>query len=61
MKQEFLQETTKDWKADYRVPNHTYIMEGSKCVGYIPEGTELVEMFNESFILNKKGRTFKKV
>jgi hypothetical protein len=56
----FLKETTADWKADYRVPNHTYIMNGTSCVGYVKEGTTEKIMFSKpSSQFNRKGRTFK--
>jgi len=58
----FLKETTVWDKVDYRVPNHTYAFEGSKCVGYIKEGTTELLMFNKPSVhFNKKGRTFKEV
>jgi len=58
----YLKETT-DWSdAQARIPNHTYIFDGSSCVGYIKEGTTKEIMFNKpSRIFSKKGRTFKEV
>lgn len=57
----YLKETTVEWKEGV-VPLHTYIFEGSKCVGYIREG------FTEPFFFktpwkhfDKRKRTFKDV
>lgn len=41
----YFREVTSDWKCEYRVPNHTYIFDGSSCVGYIKEGTTEEIMF----------------
>ena len=61
MKFSYLKETTK-FDVDYNVPMHTYIMQGSKCVGYIKEGTEEKIMFNKPSVqFSKKGRTFVEV
>lgn len=40
----FLKEKT-DWKCGYKVPNHTYILKGTQCVGYIKEGSGEKVMF----------------
>ncbi len=55
----YLQEITKDWNCDYRVPNHTYIMFGSKCAGYIKEGTTKQIMFFKPMMFDKRKRKFK--
>jgi len=58
----YLKEITDDWKVDYRVPSHTYIFDGSACVGYIKEGTTEKVMFNKpSRQFNKRGRKFVEV
>jgi hypothetical protein len=59
----YLKETTTDWKADFRVPCHTYIFEGrdTRCVGYIKEGTTEEIMFSKPQRFDKRGRTFKEV
>jgi len=57
----YIQETTKTWKADFKVPNHTYIMLGSRCAGYIIEGTTKEIMFSKAQYFDKKGRTFKDI
>lgn len=58
----YLQETT-DWSdADCRVPNHIYIFDGDKCVGYIKEGTNVISMFKKpSTNFSKRGRKFTKL
>ena len=61
MKYSYLKETT-DYDVEYRVPMHTYIMMGSRCVGYIKEGTSTEVMFSKpSTQFNKRGRTFVEV
>lgn len=61
MKFSFLKETTK-YDVEYRVPMHTYIMMGSKCYGYIKEGTTERIMFSKPSVqFSKKGRTFVEV
>lgn len=57
---EILQEITV-WKTDYRVPNHTYILDGSKMVGFIPEGTTEPTMFQSPQTFSRTGRKFTKV
>lgn len=62
MARQYLKETTSDWKTDYRVPCHTYIFEGAKCVGYIKEGTTEELMFSKpSTQFDKARRKFKDV
>lgn len=58
----YLQEIT-DWSnSEVRIPNHTYIFDGSNCVGYIKEGTTTPYMFKKpSRIFSKKGRSFKEI
>ena len=58
---QILKETTKDWKCDYRVPCHTYVLDGIKAVAYIKEGTSEVIEFPKPMYFKKTGRTFKKV
>ena len=57
---EFLKETTV-WKTDYRVPSHTYIVDGAKAIGYIPEGQDAPVMFRAPQSFSKTGRKFTKV
>ena len=62
MAYQYLQETTSDWKVDYRVPCHIYIMDGAKNVGYIKEGTNEVLMYSKpSAQFSKTRRKFKKL
>lgn len=50
----YLKEVTVWDKVEYNVPNHTYIFDGSKCVGYIKEGT------TEKIIWDKPSKQFDK-
>lgn len=57
----YLKETT-EYTAGYRVPLHTYIFDGSACVGYIKEGTTEKIMFkNPLKQFSKTRRKFKEV
>ena len=60
----YLQETTDDWKCDYTVPNHTYIVEdgrSGRLLGYVKEGTVDKIMFSKPFPFDRKNRTFKEL
>lgn len=58
----YMKETTSDWKVDFRVPCHTYIMDKNRCVGYIKEGTTEEIMFNKpSSKFDQRNRTFEEV
>ncbi len=57
---EILRETTV-WSTGYKVPNHTYILDGSKLVGYIQEGKTEPFMFKIPQSFSKSGRKFEKV
>jgi hypothetical protein len=58
---EILKETT-NWK----YPNHTYFVDGTKLIGYIPQGNTKYDGIKDKPILfdpplknfNKRGRTF---
>lgn len=56
----YLKEIT-DW-SPLKVMNHTYIFDGSVCVGYIKEGTSEKTFFkNPSKLFSKTRRKFKDV
>ena len=60
----YLQETTDDWKCDYRIPNHTYIVEdgrSGRLLGYIKEGRTEAIMFSKPYPFDRKNRTFKEL
>lgn len=57
---EVLRETTK-WKAGYHVPNHSYILDGSKILGYIPEGSDQPFIFSKPQSFSRSGRKFEKI
>lgn len=56
----YLQETTV-WDTEYPMPNHIYILERNKCIGYILAGTKKKIMFDKPMFFDKRGRTFKQV
>lgn len=56
-----LQETTK-WNDN--TPNHIYILDNAnsfKAKGYIPQGEQKPVIFTVPIMLDRRGRTFKKV
>jgi hypothetical protein len=59
----YLKEITSDYKTEYRVPLHTYIvMPNGWCAGYIKEGTtEEIIFKNPSKAFSKSRRKFKDV
>jgi hypothetical protein len=60
----YMQEITDDWKCDYNVPNHIYILEkgrGGRLLGYIKEGTTKKIMFDKPFPFFIKNRKFKEL
>jgi hypothetical protein len=58
---EVIKELTDDWKTDYRVPCHTYVLnKGGKCVGYRRESGE-INVFAKPLAFDKKRRKFEKV
>lgn len=57
----YMQETTSDWKTEYRVPSHTYLLQNTKCVGYIKEGTQEITYFKKPMFFDKRGRKFKEL
>ncbi len=58
----YMHETTSDWTTDFKMPGHIYILEGTTCVGYIKQGTEVETMFNHPLkSFDKRKRTFKEL
>lgn len=60
----FLKEITDDWKCDFNVPNHTYIVEdgrGGRLLGYIKAGYSEPLMFSKPFPFDRKNRKFKEL
>lgn len=51
-----IQETTV-WKSDIQ-PNHTYLMDGSKAVAYIPKGSSKIITLTKPLSIDRRGRTF---
>lgn len=58
----YLKETT-DWSkvTEVNIPNHTYMVEGTRVLGYIKENDSEEIMFSKPLPFNKKGRTFSEV
>jgi hypothetical protein len=57
----YMKEVT-EWDTDYRVPQHIYIMDNKKCIGYIKEGTTEQLMFKKPSVnFNTRYRKFKEV
>ncbi len=50
-----------DWNVDYHIPDHTYIVNGSKefCYGYIKEGETKPTMFKQRLPFSTSRRKFK--
>jgi hypothetical protein len=59
---EILKEVT-EWQSDYRVPNHTYLLDGKgNIIAYLPEtGGDIILSKSQSIKLNKRYRKFVKV
>jgi len=58
----YMRETT-DWSevTEINIPNHTYIVEGSKLIGYIKQGETKEIMFSKGLPFTTRGRTFEKL
>jgi len=57
---QILKETT-DWSnAGYNVPNHTYVLNGDRCIGMVQDNG-IMQKFHRPCKFYKKNRTFKKV
>jgi hypothetical protein len=57
---EVIKEVT-DWKVDYRQPNHTYLMQGEKAIGYQKWHEGLPIYYTTKQKLDKRGRKFIKI
>ena len=42
-------------------PNHTYLLEGNKCIAYIPEGSKDPHYFKQPLTFDLRGRKFKEL
>ena len=56
-----LKEITDDWKCTYHVPNHYYILEGTRAIGYIKENTKTPIIFSKPIFFDKRKRKFVKL
>lgn len=57
---EVIQEVT-EWKVDYRQPNHVYLMNGEKTIGYQRWGQGEPIYYTTKQKLDKRGRKFIKI
>jgi hypothetical protein len=57
----YMQETTDNWNTEYRVPCHIYLLQNARCIGYIREGTDEIQMFKKPSNFDKRGRKFKEL
>ena len=60
----YLKEITDDWKTDFRVPCHIYIVEdgrSGRMLGYIKEGTTTPIMNSKPMPFDRKNRKFKEL
>lgn len=51
-------EVTEDWVVDYRLPNHTYLMDGDKIIAYKPWHDDPIQHLSGKIKLNKARRKF---
>jgi hypothetical protein len=56
-----LMEVTSDWDVDYRLPNHTYLMDGEKAIAYKPWHEDPIQHMSKGWRLDKRYRKFKEV
>ena len=67
MNVQILKEITADWKVDFKMPNHTYLISKErdkthdKMVGYIKEGTTEVIWLKNAMTFSKSHRKFKEL
>jgi hypothetical protein len=57
----YMQEVTEDWSTDFRVPGHIYLLQNTKCIGYIRKGTKETVMFKSPIFFDKRKRKFKEL
>ena len=60
----YLKEITDDWKCDYTVPCHTYIVENGRSgrlLGYVKDGYKKPIMFSKPFPFDRRNRKFKEL
>jgi hypothetical protein len=57
MKYEILKEVS-EWKSDFPVPNHTYLLGGDNIIAYIKDGDNQVNILKSEMRINKRYRKF---
>jgi len=53
-----LKEVTEDWVVDYRLPNHTYLVDGERIIAYKPWHEDPIQHLLGKIKLNKARRKF---
>lgn len=50
-----------EWEVDYRLPNHTYLMDGDRAIAYKPWHEDPIQHLKKPFRLDKRYRKFKEL
>lgn len=56
-----LKEVTSDWDVEYRLPNHTYLMNGDKVIAYKPWHEDPIQYLKGTYRLDKRYRKFEEL
>lgn len=51
-------EVTEDWDVHYRLPNHTYLMDGDRVVAYKPWHEDPIQHLSGKIKLDRRRRKF---
>jgi hypothetical protein len=52
---------TTEWKADYRVPNNVYLLDGDWLHAMLAEGSKAAKWFTKPIRIDRRGRKFQEV
>lgn len=53
-----LKEVTEDWDVDYKLPNHTYLLDGDKVIAYKPWHEDPIQRLKGKYSLDRRYRKF---
>ena len=56
---QYLQETDTEWNTDFRIPCHIYVIQNTRMIGYVKEGTTNVHYFKQPMSFDKRKRKLK--